>query len=52
MTPSLSLAVFFPTKLSFHISYSSAIRAHPSHDGLWSTEGNFSGEASLPGLRI
>jgi len=37
------------TKLSFHILFSSASCAHPSHDGLW-TESGCVGEASLPGL--
>jgi len=51
MTLGLSLATLFSTKLSFHILFSLASRAHPSHEGLWWTEGSCS-EASLPGLRI
>jgi len=40
MTLSLSLAAFSSTKLSFHVVFSSASRAHPSQEGLWWTEGS------------
>jgi len=46
------LSYVLSTKLSFHIPFSSASRAHPSQEGLWWTEGSCSGEASLPGLPI
>jgi len=37
------LGYVWSTKLSFHILFSSASRAHPSQEGFWWTEGSCSG---------
>jgi len=50
MTLSLSLAMFFSKKRCFHILFSSASRANPTQEGLWWTEGSFSGTSIITRL--